>query len=84
MKHRVFVLFLICFMLTSFASGSTSCEQLQNKPDPTSHSMHLPTIGSQKSEYDYLYRTNTAGTGSIEEVSPLPNAFVHPQPQPLR
>lgn len=45
--------------------------------------MHLPTIGSQKSEYDYLYRTNTAGTGSIEEVSPLPNAFVHPQPQPL-
>ena len=76
-------LLLICCVSFFFASGSTASVQMQGETHPAMQSMKLPKIGSQKSEYDYIYGMKMAGNGK-NGVPPLPNAFVHPEPQPLQ
>lgn len=76
-------LLLICCVSLFFASGSTASVQMQGEIRPAMQSMKLPKIGGQKSEYDYIYGMKMVDNGK-NGVPPLPNAFVHPEPQPLQ
>lgn len=81
MLHRLLPV-LVCCTALFFASGSVSSAAPPAGVSVPPRHGGLPGITSQKSEYDYLYGTKLSGSG-LDEVHPLPNAFTHPEPQPL-